>query len=419
AGTLNCGTCGLHSSCPSGTCVCDSGWGDCNDNNICDCDLSLNSCSGGSCVEETVWLADNCSQQAVQDAINLAGDGDIVQVPAGACVWVTGVSVSSDKKIVLQGAGMDFTVITRSPSGEEAVNLGQSGSRVTGFKFIDGEVVSDGDGWRVDHCWFYSEVFSVGVYVRSDRENDHPTGLVDHNVFYNTRVVIGGWAGLLAHSYWYESLGLGTNNAVFVEDNEFTATMHSNAMDANYGGRYVFRYNIVNDNSLEAHSVQGNHRSTRSWEIYGNTINQINRAMWIPMFLRGGTGVVFNNTLTGTWTNPNIALDNVRSGGSYTFPPGNCDGISDWDGNEEANGYPCRDQIGRSTDSWLWTDENPYPPQELDPAYFWNNKHNGNDVVPFIHNSDDAWIVENRDYYVGIEKPGYTPYTYPHPLTLN
>jgi hypothetical protein len=53
-GTLDCGTCedlyGVHSICSSGICVCDSGWDDCDDDNICECDLSLGSCSEGSCV---------------------------------------------------------------------------------------------------------------------------------------------------------------------------------------------------------------------------------------------------------------------------------------------------------------------------------------------------------------------------------
>ncbi|MCX6746504.1 MAG: hypothetical protein NTU63_00005 [Candidatus Pacearchaeota archaeon] len=49
---INCNApgCGTHFTCPSGTCVCDSNWQDCNNDNTCECDLTLNTCSGGTCV---------------------------------------------------------------------------------------------------------------------------------------------------------------------------------------------------------------------------------------------------------------------------------------------------------------------------------------------------------------------------------
>ncbi len=51
--TLNCGTCsGNERSCSLGTCVCNSGFGDCNNNNDCECDLSSNSCVDNNCVSD-------------------------------------------------------------------------------------------------------------------------------------------------------------------------------------------------------------------------------------------------------------------------------------------------------------------------------------------------------------------------------
>jgi hypothetical protein len=96
-----------------------------------------------------------------------------------------------------------------------------------------------------------------------------------------------------------------------------------------------------------------------------------------------------------------------------------CNGTSAWDGNESGQvGYPCRDQIGRSTDQWLWTASKPHPPQALDPAYAWNNKHGNDEVVFLQHNCDEnkTHIKIGRDIFNGIPKPGYTPYTYPHPF---
>lgn len=362
-------------------------------------------------------IAMSCSQSDVQAAINLAVAGDTVNIPPGNCTWVGAIQIPSSKKITLQGAGIDSTVITSGNNGM-VINDLQSGSRITGITFSNSYIQIDGDGWRVDNCKFHhSSSFNEGVFVRGDRETRHPTGLVDHCLFINARVLVAGWAGLLANVLWSQPLNLGTgNNVVYVEDCTFTFTLFGNAIDSNYGGRYVFRYNTVTDTSADTHSVQGGTRAARKWEIYNNTFNQVSRTMWVPMMLRGGTGVVFNNTLTGTWSTLRISLDNVRSCENRSTS-GMCDGSSPWDGNQ-INGYPCRDQIGRSTDTYLWTAGTPYPPQALEPAYAWNNKHGATDVTFFQHNCalSQEHIQLGRDYYNNLIKPGYTPYTYPHPL---
>jgi hypothetical protein len=360
--------------------------------------------------------AASCSRSHVETAVFSASTGDTVVVPAGNCTWSSVLTISSMKKITLQGAGMDATVITANPAGL-MLNMSSSGSRLTGLTLNNAWVYVDGDGWRIDHCKFYNAtVADGGVQVRGERDYNHPTGLVDHCYFHNTSVLIIGDANLMANGLWAQPLNLGSaSGVVYVEDCTFVATEFTNAIDANYGGRYVFRYNTVTDAYVEAHSVQGDHRATRKWEIYNNTFKQITRAMWVPMMLRGGTGVVFNNTLTGTWGLSRISLDNVRS--CETRPvSGKCDGSSPWDGNQ-INGYPCRDQIGRSTDFFLWTSSAPYPPQALDPAYAWNNKHGANDVTFYQHScaASISHIQPGRDYYDNTQKPGYVPYTYPHP----
>jgi hypothetical protein len=357
--------------------------------------------------------AASCSQTDVANAVFSAGPGDLVVVPAGSCTWTETVSIN--RKITLQGAGTDLTTITGSPAGLMAINGMQSGSRITGFTFNQGYIMIDGDGWRVDHCKFVND----GVFVNGQRETQHPTGVIDHCTFLNGRIVVYGWAGSMAHALWAQPLDLGGGaGVVYVEDCSFTFTSFSNAMDMNLGGRYVFRHNTLTDTYVEAHSVQGEHRASRRWEIYNNTFNQVSTAMWVPMMLRGGTGVVFNNTLTGTWNLPRIALDNVRSCDSRDGS-GKCDGTSPWDGNQVGgSGYPCRDQIGRSTDAYLWTSSRPYPPQASEPAYAWNNKYGTSNVTFFQHGCAEsvAHIQPGRDYIDNVQKPGYVPYTYPHPL---
>jgi len=135
-------------------------------------------------------IARSCSQTDVQAAINSAVSGDIVIIPAGSCTWTSpytwkaSVSIPNTKKITLRGMGTDSTIITQSPSGV-ALNGGQAGVRITGIKFVNGTINIDGDGWRIDHCVFYSSNAMVGVYAQGNRFGQHPKGVIDHNSFYN------------------------------------------------------------------------------------------------------------------------------------------------------------------------------------------------------------------------------------------
>ena len=70
--------------------------------------------AGGACAE-TITVAD-LTPEAVWKAINAAKDGDTVQLPAGTAVWTKGWNSGHGAKmkaIIIQGAGMDKTVISR------------------------------------------------------------------------------------------------------------------------------------------------------------------------------------------------------------------------------------------------------------------------------------------------------------------
>ncbi len=446
-GSVSCGTCGTGFNCVGGSCV--SSTYTCG-NNIVEpgeaCDgTNVNgytcatvaagfvsgtlSCSSDckryittSCVAGNTINAESCSQTDVQDAITLANDGDTVNVPEGTCTWISGITIN--KRIILRGAGQDKTIITSNIAG--VLLSAGSASRITQLGFIlqndnGGGINIGGKNWRIDHCSFKN---FMGYIIEGITSRDagtfgyHPLGVIDHCEFLNTRIVSFGDLSLMANAIWKEPLGLGTNNAVFAEDNTMSYTIFSNAIDSNYGGRYVFRYNQITDSYIEAHAVQGENRAARSWEIYNNELIQQNLGIWVTMFLRGGTGVVFNNRIMGTW-NSDLGLNSRRSCDTFSVS-GKCDGTSLWDGNEAGqNGYPCRDQPGRSTDQWLWTASNPYPPQELDPVYEWNNLKNGNDISFFSHDTCSAnHIQEGREFYNDIQRPNYVPYPYPHPIAL-
>jgi hypothetical protein len=221
---------------------------------------------------------------------------------------------------------------------------------------------------------------------------------------------------------------LGTSKATYMEDNRYEITVYGNVVDAYRGGRYVFRYNTIDATAdggfLEAHSGCPNgYRATFKYEIYHNTVNLFDA--WALAGLRGGTGVVFDNVFTGVSVgSPHIQIDDERTCSAYDGCIGywsgdnsTCNGNSEYDGNTPGmSGYPCRDQIGRSTDSGILT------PQSLEPMYEWNNEYNGQNVDIVINpaacDETRVHIQEGRDYYNDIQRPGYVPYAYPHPLVL-
>jgi hypothetical protein len=59
-----------------------------------------------------------------------------------------------------------------------------------------------------------------------------------------------------------------------------------------------------------------------------------------------------------------------------------------------------------------------WPNQQLDPIYCWNNVYTPTGaVLSWVPTTGGFMLQSGRDYYNGTPKPGYTPYTYPHPLT--
>lgn len=391
--------------------------------------------------------AASCTATDVQTAINTAITGDRVLLPTCIENWTSGVTVSG-KNITLLGNGVANTVITTSGAASYWLNIGTTATRVTALhlKWSTGSALirADGQNFRVDSnkleytgtTGFKDGVYCAGTYSSTP----HPTGVIDNNTFINCRVLVYGDLNLLAHTIWNEATKLSAadqTGVVYVETNTFSMTIGGNCIDSNYGARYVFRYNNCTRCPVDNHSVQGNARASRSYEIYNNTMAAV-VAQGTGMFIRGGTGVIYSNTLTGPWTQ-SVKLDNVRSFDTrfippQTTPPGGCaglpDGDSDWDGNTASEeGWPCRDQIGRGADSSLWTDTtrpySPAPPsQASEPLYLWSNTLNAVATHPLVVNcSSDvkpngscADIVIDRDYFssVATAKPGYSAFGYPY-----
>lgn len=397
--------------------------------------------------------ASSCLQVDVQAAINMASDGDIVSVPAGNCTWTTpsgcggGISCAAvsinQKGITLQGAGAGSTIITDSTGANWdnvaiwVVGLMNKNFRIADFTFQGNgsapEVIlvrGDNKAFRIDHNEFSFADNKNDIAIEGDSY-----GVIDHNIFEcdasETPNNYGQRAVLVSSSYgaqtyagdtrWLDSPEFGSANAVYIEDNNFNSIYSmGQIIDSNFGARWVVRHNTLVNGVINSHGPgQALGRGTQLVEIYNNSL-LATIPHWDGINLRSGTGVIFNNTISG-FTQNTIDIDDPRTITNYDlqgpFPiDQNCDGTQGIDGNIGYKGYPCMDQIGRGVGA-PGNQTNNYP------MYEWNNTDGVNpvhfNVVNYIAADDPDMrdhIQEGRDYFNDTQKPGYTPYVYPHPL---
>jgi hypothetical protein len=394
---------------------------------------------GGPAMAATISVSCSGSiTSALQNAINSANDGDVVSIGAGSCS-AGGVSWSN-KNIVVQGQGIGTTTV--SGLSFKVTNTTKSAFRITGMSVgaasawtIDAVDRKTGiKGWRIDHIAFNYGNCGQNIAIQINGIN---WGLIDHSTFNNAgnAIFVRAWAentdevnpwppdgnpGMGGYS-WGLPLNLGSDEAVYVEDNTFTmgTGCYYGIGDMYFGARMVFRHNKVTNAYWQNHAARGYERGGNAKaEIYNNDFNATDSAWYRAIHIRSGTGVVFNNTLRGAFHT--IQVDNQRSTGQNTSSPfGACSGSSPFDGNAAGQaGWPCLDQIGRAPGAQ-------FPNQASVPLYVWNNGSStvcasgttcSNDIK--MINDGDAHVKEGRDFINNgtTPKPGYTPYVYPHPL---
>ncbi|MGZ3238087.1 MAG: hypothetical protein ACXU8A_12000, partial [Burkholderiaceae bacterium] len=238
----------------------------------------------------TTIAAADCDYAAVQSAVNSAGDGTTVRIPAGDCNWGT-QQLDVPAGVYLQGAGQDATIIRRSGNVPNTKYL-IAFNCVNGKQaiFSDMTLVGNGSGsiqdkglgllngcrdFKVHDAKFTGFIFSA-VYV-----GDAPDqrGVIYKNKFidnFNESLMNLGYGVVVYGGGAWPALDLGSKNAVFVEDNYFSGNRHNIA--SNNGSVYVFRHNTVvgqdpaKDFAMtDAHGLSSSPRGSRSFEIYDNT----------------------------------------------------------------------------------------------------------------------------------------------------
>ena len=316
-------------------------------------------CSGSS----PTWTT-TPDYASVSSCVSQASDGDTINILTGTETWSSTLSWTG-KALKLIGAGVSNTIITlgtQSPVIETDNISGVAGNavRISGIRFnsanpINIWILLKGQGWRVDHCYFYNSSGASAYFVYAEGSNSggvQPFGLADNNYFYEGRnYVHGAGATSSMNAAWADNSSIGTANAVYYEDNTYYRISSGGVFnDASSGAKWVMRYNtLIGNDEIFTHSLQAqDSRGTRSWEVYGNSSNNP-FSKFIP--LRGGTGMVYNNYVTNSSGTYTIAYDNTRNipgdcvSGCGTW--GYCDGTSSADGNTPGqSGWPVQDPVG-------------------------------------------------------------------------
>ncbi|MFX1301098.1 MAG: hypothetical protein ACFFDE_09155 [Promethearchaeota archaeon] len=285
--------------------------------------------------------------------------------------------------------------------------------KLIGWRYFDntsttqytGVMINKVLNFRVDHCHF-QDMAGSGVFVWSwpldYRNRGTANGVIDHCIFNNTYgnpgfmtygartlgygVGMRRWACDLWDVNLSNIVGQYTNYTVFIEDNYFSKWRHS--VCSNDGFHYVFRHNTVEGcyaiGSIDAHGSYADGTApyavgTRAIEVYENIFKNPdtlwNSKPW-AINLRGGSGIIFNNTIEGYYGL--IQLNND------------------------------------------WGNYVPYAPEcAVNQTYIWNNNLGSGMLISY--NADSR---ENADYFLrapNLEQDGfmYTPYSYPHPLALS
>lgn len=430
--------------------------------------FDLSGCTAGQEV-----AAASCERDAVQTAVDGAGEGDIVTVPAGSCTWTDTVSVT--KGLFIRGAGEDQTQITAGDADLFSFQGAGGAVRVSGFGFGGnapwGYLAFDGSFSmvRVDHCRFDGVLGSRGVLLNYQRDAA-VVGLFDH-----LTITIADWKIFLAvygmNDAWNEPDDFGTARYVYLEDIDFHGDgIATDLVDGECGARFVVRHSELLNGMVMFHDTGSTPtcRSTRLVEVYDNTFScDLQNCGWTAISFRGGSGVFYDNVIH---RNPGGYDDGAATQLWRSYDEGGvpfnslCDGTidricsdfsshcsdvghpacnGDWDcsagtcsihactsnadcgstavcldkldGHQDASGWPCRDQTGRGMD-----DPTSHEQASL-PAHWWSNVDEDGSPMNVIINTHGLdpfpFIVEGRDFLYE-EKSDYVAYPYPHPWTL-
>lgn len=224
---------------------------------------------------------------------------------------------------------------------------------------------------------------------------------------------------------------------LYVEDCDFVG--YTNATDFDNNAKAVMRYCRLDHAAFGTHGFDTSYYGVRHYEVYNNTFwysggndGQSLDSSWI-FYLRGGTGVIYNNTIpeiNGTDYGGSRLEINMTVMGLQRASSGN----SCWGANIAGIQYPSPRQVGFGFVTGAGTDGLGNTVDSVvsvyvgdsEPLYYWGNTASGTVQIGTSNygggsctNPDSSadYIVIGRDVITdGTAKPGWTAFTYPHPL---
>ncbi len=434
---------------------------------------NIDPCGGSS----PSWTAAGVDSGHVQTCIDSAVNGDTINIPTGSATWAAN-SVSVTKALTLTGATctlggdgiptscgtvIDVSGVFGSPS------LRVTKSSVGNIRFNNIKFVSisghDGDPMHsilVGGAWAdHSVIFNKDMFAMTGSAMilcESPGGLIVAN-----SAVTGTYISFLltakaifgdGPTSWTTADSMGMNDStgernIYLEHNTVTGGQ-TGFYDCDDNCRIVDRHNTyVNSGGSNSHGFDTSPYGMRHFEVYSNIYSNPPDAngacgTWIYPFItdawgnpnisfttnvdfytwiRGGTGVIYNNTYSALSTvcwGPKLEITAtiraIQDVYQNVFPlagsPCNASFVT----------YPASKQVGQNYNgSAAFTD----------PVYVWGNsgtmgiwgKSNfnvwGN---PCGLTYSDFWqsgrdyILSGGDGFGATAKPGYTAFTYPHPL---
>jgi hypothetical protein len=386
------------------------------------------------------------------------------QWPTGNIPWMEGeVTAASPTSVTINVTSTNhtgsYTVwifctkgvtnVTITSGTVSALNVTESTAgvmRITGIQF-ERTVAGDGTTIKINSGGVYSgrPVRIDNCFFGTSNGTDIDTSSVTRGLIHSCSFVryVFSWAPLNLHcksgyrtpsawtepSYWGALDTTGEYN-MYIEDCDFHAGV--NATDFDDNSRAVVRYCTFNYSAIGTHGADTGSPAIglRYFEVYqcqfrfkdhGNGIAMPNT--WF-FYVRGGSFIVTQCELQYMDSqdyNPatfNMTIQNLRrSAGSFAC----------WGASTPGVQWPAPRQVGRGNPDGSATTLDPLSLTimgESEPAYIWNNtgtytitRSNYTNECGADADSVVDYIQPGRDYYDnGTAKPGYVPYTYPHPL---
>jgi Abnormal spindle-like microcephaly-assoc'd, ASPM-SPD-2-Hydin len=410
----------------------------------------------------------SCNAIDVQSAINSATAGQTVTIPSGSCTWTGTSAVVLAKAITLNGAG---TIATQGAgAGAPVITLSSASAvfhvtkQTTGPTFIQNIVFAVANNKFTPHAtladgpWPNGQPIVFNHVTLQLNAGDFmsigtPGGVIFANGIVHGTIVGDTLTAMFATGVnvsWTTADSLGARDTtgwmnIYIETN--LGDGGANFTDCSDNCRMVVRNNIGHDGAtVNSHGADTSPAGMRQFEIYNNNLtlpdkscpggagtspSNINQWIWI----RGGSGVIYNNAMeplvTACWgTKPNVKLadrgaEDARLGLTCAQTT-----------------YPTLHQIGQNNNGtgdftdpiWFWGNTTLDATRKPNGVFFdifdgwmfgnpclfnWNtffqwgrDGQNTSLTLPIVNPPNGG----DQEGQGGTPKPGYTAFTYPHPL---